>query len=95
MKCNAIEKLLQNKTSNGESVNPNYNRVLCEDNEVANVLTSGNPLLDDTTLLNRKIARNKLGKFQIVIGSTNGTNRDTIIDEDNSANTSNSSGYFE
>ena len=93
VETNAIEELLGINLSDicqTTSISP---QIPNEDNIIASVLTNINPVLDDVTLFNRLNTRNSLGKFQMAIGSTIGTRGNTIMNEDDVEQSSDSSDY--
>ena len=87
----AIEKLLEDNKE--DYPKPVYTRVPEEIDQIVNVLSSIDPLLDENTLYDRLSNKCKLGKFQMAIGSTNTSDlqylfEDAPSEEDTSSATS-------
>ena len=80
VETHAIEDLLKDTTD--DCPEPAFAAVPGATYEVASVLSSINPMLNDTTLHHRLNEQCKLGKFQISIGSTNVSDQKYVMDNE-------------
>lgn len=67
--CKMIDDVLDATETSNEEIHPMWMRIPNGCNEVASVLTSVSPLLDDETLLRRLTASAEMSKFKASIGS--------------------------
>ena len=63
-----------------DCVEPSFAAVLGATDKIASVLSSVNPLLNDTTLHHRLNEQLDLGKFQMSIESMNATDQQYLVD---------------
>ena len=78
VESNAISKLLDKQSLDNGTIEPPYPHVPPTANEIASVLSHINPTLDDTLLHHMLTDRNRLGQFQMSVGSTS-TNKATCL----------------
>ena len=70
LESTTITKLLERQTSINEDVLPCYKAAPAAADQIASVLSDVNPILDENTLHTKLNDRNRLGQFQMSVGST-------------------------
>jgi hypothetical protein len=78
----AIDLVMETVEEDSEKPHPCYQHVPCAADQVSSVLASVSTLLDDQILYEWMAERASLGKFQASIGSTNVTDSEYILDEE-------------
>ena len=76
----AIDRVLETIDDEGEIVKPCFHTVPRAADEISSILGAVSPLLDDMALYERLSARLELGSFQALIGSTNATGKEYLVE---------------
>ena len=81
-----IDDIINNNVDSNpeEKVEPRWQPIPKDADEISGVLASVSPLLNDQTLYQKLSARRKLGTFQIAIGSCNTHDGEFLVDNSNS-----------
>ena len=82
LELTTITKLLEKQTSINEDVLPCYKAAPAAADEIASVLSHINPILDENILHTRLDDRNRLGKFQMSVGSTCASKKSYLFSND-------------
>jgi hypothetical protein len=79
-----IDRVIETAAEDSDRPHPSYEHVPRKADQVASILASVSPILNDQTLYDMMAERAHLGIFQAAIGSTNITNSDYLVDDDDS-----------
>jgi hypothetical protein len=83
----AIDSVMETMGEMYDRPHPCYESVPREADQIASILASVSPILNDQTLYDRMAEQASLGKFQASIGSTKVTDNEYLVDDDSTPDT--------